>query len=202
MELHTNNTALIVIDMTNGWCSPDGHITKLGFDTTMCREAVDKCSSLINCAHQINVQVIFTQHVYQDDYTDGGFILNEIMPSLKVVKPTSDSAWSNQIVDQLTPKQQDIVIKKNRYSAFYAEELTHHLNRLSITDLVICGVTTSMCVESTARDAAQRDYRTFVVKDATADIEAIRHERALINLEFGFAHLISVADATAKWSNF
>ena len=59
-----------------------------------------------------------------------------------------------------------------------------------------------MCVESTARDAAQRDYRTFVVKDATADIEVIRHERALINLEFGFAHLISVADATAKWGNY
>jgi ureidoacrylate peracid hydrolase len=57
-----------------------------------------------------------------------------------------------------------------------------------------------MCVESTARDAAQRDYRTFVVKDATADIETIRYEQALINLEFGFARLISVSDAKDKWS--
>ena len=57
-----------------------------------------------------------------------------------------------------------------------------------------------MCVESTARDAAQRDYRTFVVTDATADIEPIRHERALINLEFGFAHMISLANASTKWA--
>ena len=58
-----------------------------------------------------------------------------------------------------------------------------------------------MCVESTARDAAQRDYRTFVVTDATADIEVIRHEQALINLEFGFAHMISLADANAEWAS-
>ena len=201
MELRTNNTALIVIDMTNGWCSPDGHMTKLGFDTNMCRETVDKCSSLIKSARQSKVPVIFTRHIYREDYSDSGFIVDEIMPQLKLVKPASANAWSNQIVSQLEPQPEDIIVKKNRYSAFFSKDFTNHLKRLSITDLVLCGVTTSMCVESTARDAAQRDYRTFVVKDATADIEVIRHERALINLEFGFAHLISVADATAKWGN-
>ena len=200
MALRTENTALIVIDMTNGWCSSEGHMAKLGFDTTMCRDTVDKCRSLIMYAHQSNVQVIFTQHIYREDYSDGGFIVDEIMPELKSVKPASANAWSNQIVTQLRPLQQDIVIKKNRYSAFFSKDFTNHLKRLSITDLVLCGVTTSMCVESTARDAAQSDYRTFVVKDATADIETIRYEQALINLEFGFARLISVSDAKDKWS--
>ena len=202
MELRTNNTALIVIDMTNGWCSPDGHMTKLGFDTNMCRETVGKCSSLIKSARQSKVPVIFTRHIYREDYSDSGFIVDEIMPQLKLVKPASANAWSNQIVSQLEPQPEDIIVKKNRYSAFLSRIFANHLRSLSISDLVLCGVTTSMCVESTARDAAQRDYRTFVVKDATADIEVIRHERALINLEFGFAHLISVADATAKWGNY
>ena len=200
MDLGTNNTALIVIDMTNGWCSPDGHITKLGFDTTMCRETVDKCSSLIKFAHKCIVPVIFTRHIYREDYSDSGFIVDEIMPELKSVKPASADAWSNQIVDQLDPQPEDIIVIKNRYSAFFSTTFTDHLRRLSITDLVLCGVTTSMCVESTARDAAQRDYRTFVVTDATADIEPIRHKRALINLEFGFAHLISLANASTKWA--
>ena len=201
MELRTNNTALIVIDMTNGWCSPDGHMTNLGFDTTMCREAVDKCNSLIKYAHESNVPVIFTRHIYREDYSDSGFIVDEIMPELKSVKPASADAWSNQIVDRLDPQPKDIIVRKNRYSAFFSKTFTDHLRRLSITDLVLCGVTTSMCVESTARDAAQRDYRTFVVTDATADIEVIRHERALINLEFGFAHMISLANASAKWAS-
>ena len=200
MNLRTNNTALIVIDMTNGWCSPDGHMTKLGFDTAMCRKAVDKCSSLIKYAHESKVPVIFTRHIYHEDYSDSGFIVDEIMPELKSVKPASADAWSNQIVDRLNPQPEDIIVIKNRYSAFFSTTFTDHLRRLSITDLVLCGVTTSMCVESTARDAAQRDYRTFVVTDATADIEPIRHERALINLEFGFAHLISLANASTKWT--
>ena len=122
------------------------------------------------------------------------------MPELKSVKPASADAWSNQIVDRLDPQPEDIIVIKNRYSAFFSTTFMDHLRRLSITDLVLCGVTTSMCVESTARDAAQRDYRTFVVTDATADIEPIRHERALINLEFGFAHLISLANASTKWA--
>ena len=201
MELRTNNTALIVIDMTKGWCSPDGHMTKLGFDTNMCRESVGKCSSLIKSARQSKVPVIFTRHIYREDYSDSGFIVDEIMPQLKLVKPASANAWSNQIVSQLEPQPEDIIVKKNRNSAYFSTIFPNHLRSLSISDLVLCGVTTSMCGESTARDAAQRDYRTFVVKDATADIEVIRHERALINLEFGFAHLISVADATAKWGN-
>ena len=201
MDLRTNNTALIVIDMTNGWCSPDGHMTKLGFDTAMCRKAVDKCSSLIKYAHESKVPVIFTQHIYCEDYSDSGFIVDEIMPELKSVKPASADAWSNQIVDRLDPQPEDIIVIKNRYSAFFSTTFTDHLRRLSITDLVLCGVTTSMCVESTARDAAQRDYRTFVVTDATADIEPIRHERSLINLEFGFAHLISLANASTKWAS-
>ena len=201
MDLRTNNTALIVIDMTNGWCSPDGHMTKLGFDTVMCRKAVDTCSSLIKYAHESKVPVIFTRHIYCEDYSDSGFIVDEIMPELKSVKPASADAWSNQIVDRLEPQPEDIIIRKNRYSAFVSTTLTAHLRRLSITDLVLCGVTTSMCVESTARAAAQRDYRTFVVTDATADIDPIRHERALINLEFGFAHMISLADAIVNWDN-
>ena len=200
MELRTNNTALIVIDMTNGWCSPDGHMAKLEFDTAMCRKAVDKCSLLIKFARESKVPVIFTRHIYREDYSDSGFIVDEIMPELKSVKPASADAWSNQIVDRLNPQPEDIVVIKNRYSAFFSTTFTDHLRRLSITDLVLCGVTTSMCVESTARDAAQRDYRTFVVTDATADIEPIRHERALINLEFGFAHLISLANASTKWA--
>ena len=116
MELRTNNTALIVIDMTNGWCSPDGHMTKLGFDTTMCRETVDRCSSLIKSARQSKVPVIFTRHIYREDYSDSGFIVDEIMPQLKLVKPASANAWSNQIVSQLEPQPEDIIVKKNRYS--------------------------------------------------------------------------------------
>ena len=151
MDLRTNNTALIVIDMTNGWCSPDGHMTKLGFDTAMCRKAVDKCSSLIKYAHDSKVPVIFTRHIYREDYSDSGFIVDEIMPELKSVKPASADAWSNQIVDRLDPQPEDIVVIKNRYSAFFPQ-LSWTILGVSLSPTWFSVVSQQVCVSKVRQE--------------------------------------------------
>ena len=151
MELRTNNTALIVIDMTNGWCSPHGHMTKLGFDTDMCRETVDKCSSLIKCARQNKVPVIFTRHIYREDYSDSGFIVDEIMPQLKLVKPASANAWSNQIVSQLEPQPEDIIVKKIDIVHFYLRFLQTILG-VYPSPTWFCAVSQRVCVSKVRQE--------------------------------------------------
>jgi ureidoacrylate peracid hydrolase len=89
----------------------------------------------------------------------------------------------------------DFVIDKPRYSAFFGTALDMLLAARGIRTLMVGGVTTSMCVESSVRDAAQRDIRTFVVRDAVADFDAARHAASLSAMAFGFARLIGAAPA-------
>jgi len=105
--------------------------------------------------------------------------------------------WDAEIIEDLAPGPDDFVIDKSRYSAFYGTRLEPVLNGLGVRSLVLCGVTTNICVETTARDASQRDYRVFVVSDATGELTRERHENALAILDYGFGWVVSVRDVVA-----
>ncbi|MCA1647955.1 MAG: cysteine hydrolase, partial [Chloroflexi bacterium] len=86
---------------------------------------------------------------------------------------------------------------KNRFSAFVGTNLDNALLNLGVETLVICGVTTNMCVESTVRDASQRDYRVYVVREAVAELDLTRHEHALRAMAFGFGFVVNQTTAQA-----
>jgi len=201
LTLHgSDHTALLVIDMQNGFCHPEGSFAKLGLDVSLCTAAVAGCRRLVDAAHAAGVPVIYTRYVYRADYRDGGVLVQEIMPALGSSGSLAAGSWDAELVDELPPTPDDFVIDKNRYSAFYGTGLEPVLTSLGVRNLVLCGVTTNMCVETTARDASQRDYRTFVVSDATGELEESRHEAALATLGFGFGAVVTTADVVAAWS--
>jgi ureidoacrylate peracid hydrolase len=177
----SNPTALVVIDMQNGFCDQKGSVAQIGLDISMCEDAIPNCERLVKAAHKAGVQVIFTRFVYRSDYTDGGVVVADIIPSL-------------------TPEPQDIIIDKNRYSAFYGTRLETYLTSMGIHQLVLCGVTTNMCVETTARDASARDYHTFIAGDACGELERHRHDVALQTLGFGFGAVTTTDDIINEWS--
>jgi ureidoacrylate peracid hydrolase len=171
MLLQSDGTALIVVDMQNGFCHPEGSFAKLGLDVSMTNAAIGGCRRLIEAARNAAVPIVFTRYVYRPDYRDGGVLVHELMPALKDANSLAAGTWDAEIVEELAPASEDFVVDKNRYSAFYGSGLEPILTSLSIGSVVICGVTTNMCVETTARDASQRDYRTFVVSDATGELD-------------------------------
>jgi ureidoacrylate peracid hydrolase len=199
MDIPRSNTALVVIDMQNGFLEPGGSMAQVGFDVSMCRGAVPGCRRLVDAAHQAQVPVIFTRYVYQPGYLDGG-LLTELVPQLRDVGALASGSWDAAIVDDLTPAEHDSVIDKSRYSAFYGTRLEPLLTSLQVRSLVMCGVTTNMCVETSARDASQRDYRTYVVSDATGEVDQARHEHALQTIGFGFGWVTTTADVEQSWS--
>ncbi len=196
----TNRTALLVIDMQNGFCHPEGSFAQLGLDIAMTNQAIGGCRTLVDAAHQAGVPVVFTRYIYRSDYRDGGVLVQDLLPALADVRSLAAGTWDGEIVDQLTPDEGDFVVDKNRYSAFYGTGLEPILTSLAIDHLVVCGVTTNMCVETTVRDASQRDYRVFVVADATGELEQARHDMALATLGFGFGWVVSTEDVTTAWS--
>lgn len=194
-----DRSALVVVDMQNGFCHEDGSFAGLGFDVSPLRAAVPGCRTLIDGAHEAGVPVVLTRYVYQPGYVDGGLLPNELLPAIKERRCLAAGSWDAEIVEELAPGPEDVVIDKSRYSAFYGTRLEPVLTSLGIRSLVICGVTTNMCVETTARDASQRDYRTFVVEDATGEFDADRHRHSLEAIAFGFGWVVPMREVLEAW---
>ena len=199
--LTTTDCALLVIDMQNGFCHPKGSFASLELDVSMCTAAIVGCVELVEAARDADVPVVFTRYLYRPDYRDGGVLVRDLLPALADVRSLEAGTWDGELVDELVPTERDFVVDKNRYSAFYGTRLEPILTSLGIRNLVVCGVTTNMCVETTVRDASQRDYRTVVVSDATGELDRQRHDVALATLGFGFGWVAARTDVLAAWKN-
>jgi isochorismate hydrolase len=102
-----------------------------------------------------------------------------------------------EIVDQLCPDRPDSVVTKSRYSAFHETDLERRLRASGIDRIVVAGVLTHLCCESTARDAFQRDFEVFIVPDATASRTEELHLGSLKSLADGFARLLTTREILA-----
>lgn len=200
MEFAPETTALLVVDMQNGMCKPEGSHARLGLDISMLAGAVEPCRRLIDTARSAGALVCYSYLAYAPDYSDGGFIVREIMPNIAEAQVCPKGSWDAQIVDELAPRPGDVVIEKTRMSSFMRTNLEATLRDRGIINLVVCGVTTNMCIESTVRDASQLDFRTFVVRDAVGEVDRARHDAALTSMGFLFAKVVTAADVVAALS--
>jgi ureidoacrylate peracid hydrolase len=194
------DTALLVIDMQNGFLDEKGSLATLGFPYEALQPAVAGCARLVAAAREAGVPVIWTRYVYAPGMLDGGLLPNELVPGMKEVGSLVDGTWDAEIIPALVPREDEIVIDKSRPSSFYGTRLEPFLTSLGVRSLVLAGVTTNICVETTARDAGQRDYRTYVVSDATAEYDPARHEHALTTIGFTFGWVTTLDDVVEGWS--
>lgn len=199
MELTRERTALVVIDMQRAFLEDEGSLAKAGIDITGLKAALEPCQRLLASARRAGVPVIHTRYVYRPDYADGGILVNYIMPQLREVDSLAAGTPDIEIVDELAPVDGETVIDKNRPSAFYATNIEPLLNGLGVDSLVVCGVTTNICVETTVRDASQRDYKVFVPKDATGELEQLRYDGALAGMAWVFAKIVDTDDVISVW---
>lgn len=147
---------------------------------------------LVELARQAHLPIIFTRYVYRADYRDGGIVTQVLLPTLRENNALVAGSWDAEVVEELSPREGEVVIDKNRPGAFHGTSLRSCLDGWGIDSLIVCGVTTNVCVETTVREAMQRDYRVWVVADATAEYEDDRYAVALKGMAWMFA---SVVDA-------
>ena len=197
MDLTRDATALLVVDMQNGMCKPKGSHARLGLDISMLAGAIEPCRKLVSAARAAGALVCYSYLAYEPDYSDGGFIVREIMPNIASGEVCPRGSWDAEIVQELTPQSGDVVVQKSRMSSFMRTDLEKQLRDRGIVNLIVCGVTTNMCVESTVRDASQLDFRTFVVRDAVGEVDRGRHASALESMGFLFAKLVTTDETLA-----
>lgn len=195
--------ALIVVDMQNAFLHPEGSLARLGQSAGVdkLRAAIPGSAQLVDDAKRANIPTIFVRHTLRPDYQDGGLLFNEISGYVRSEGFIVRGTWDSEIVDELVVGEEDFVIEKPRFSAFYGTSLESLLASLRVREVVIAGVTTNICVESTARDASQRNLRTLVVGDAVAEMDDAKHEHALSTLGTIFCRVVGLEETLERWSS-
>lgn len=183
-------TALLVIDMQKVFADPEGK-TYLPMSAGACERLVE----LVTACRAARMPVVFTRHVHVYPEQDGGSMARWWRSLILEDDPQSE------LVDALKPAQNERVITKCRYSAFAGTPLEMVLRSLGVEDLLLGGVMTNLCCETTAREAFVRDFNVFFLADATAAADEILHLSSLRNIAYGFGRVLGTAEALAIVNN-
>ncbi|HHS49641.1 MAG TPA: cysteine hydrolase [candidate division Zixibacteria bacterium] len=178
LRVEPSKAVLMVIDMQNFFLDESSPTFTEGGTAI-----VPNVRRLIETFRSTGRPVIFTRHVHHPDDIDIG-IMGWWWDG-KCVEGSPES----EIYRELAPLPNEKIISKHRYSAFYNTDLETVLRCMKIEDIVITGVMTNLCCESTARDAYFRDYRVFFPADATGAAREEFHVASLMNLAYGFASI-------------
>jgi len=176
--------ALLVVDMQKVFASEEGSSF-----LPMSVPAGERLATLVQECRQSGVPVIFTRHVHTNPEMDGGSMARW-WRSL-ILEGTEES----ELIDKLQPQDGERVIVKCRYSAFAGTPLEMILRSLGVEDLIVGGVMTNLCCETTARDAFNRDFNVFFLGDGTASANQELHDSSLRNISYGFGRVLSVFEA-------
>jgi ureidoacrylate peracid hydrolase len=216
IAIDTARTAVVVIDMQNDFGAKGGMFDRAGIDITGIRKAVPPTARVLDAARAAGLRIVYLTMAYQPDLSDLGpaDTFNRAMhlaigvgqpvtapdgtPSRILIRDT----WNTAVLPELAPQDGDIVIVKNRFSGFYRTDLHERLREIGIANLVFTGCTTSVCVESTVRDAMFRDYRSLLLADCMSEpmgagLARTNHEATLFAMEGRFGW-VSDSDAFIK----
>jgi ureidoacrylate peracid hydrolase len=196
LQIELNRTAVIVVDMQNDFGHPDGMFARAGVDISGIQAAAAPTAAVLAAARQAGVKVVYLKMAYRADLSDAGAPggsnrVKQAPMGIGEQIPAPDGTtgrilirdtWNTDIVDELTPEAGDAVIYKHRFNGFYETELHELLQRSNIKYLVFTGGTTSVCVESTMRDAFYRDYYCLLLEDCTAEPIAQTNHDASLNV--------------------
>ena len=173
-------TALVVVDMQNDFVKEGGNLVVPDAVGT-----VPAIQGLLTLARDSGMKVVFTQdtHAAGDPEWD-------IWP-----EHVEEGSWGWQVVDELAPREDEFVVRKVRYDAFYGTHLDHFLRLWGIDTLIICGTVANICVHYTAASAALRWYHVIVPKDATSALDPFDLESSLRQTAFLFNGTITESNA-------
>jgi ureidoacrylate peracid hydrolase len=179
------NLALVVVDMQNGFVAKNGSYDKLGMNTPLYRAIIPKIRELIDFCKSYGIPVFYTESVREASGIDLLTKIHTLLPKSREerlkIPICVRGTWDAQTIDELKPREDegDHIIIKRRDSAFQDTELRVWLQSSGINVLIFCGVDTSICVETSIRDAFNLGYDIILVSDATASGNEGHYETTL-----------------------
>jgi ureidoacrylate peracid hydrolase len=198
LRIDPAETAIIAIDIQNGFCSPEGSMARGGGgDVSMMAGTVPHIRRLVEAGRRRGVLDVWTkQEHYPDDVTK---VRHKITPHTMRwgagptgLTRTWDSEFVDEVSDLVVPPAE--VVVKHRFSGFFDTRLDTLLRMKGVTTLIVCGVATTHCVETTVRDAYQKDYDVIVPEEAVGALTREPHEASLWMIDRFFGKVLPVDD--------
>lgn len=194
--------AVLVIDMQNDFGSHGGMFHCAGIDISMIERAIEPTRRVLAAARRAGIQVIYLKMGFKPDLSDAGpthspnLTRHQLLGvGSEVLAPDGSNSrvlirdtWNTDIVPALVPAPNDVLLYKHRFSGFFETDLDSILKRLGARHLIVTGCTTSICVESTIRDAMFRDYSCVLLEDCTgepigSDLPRSNHEASILAIQ-------------------
>lgn len=202
-SLPTHKTALLVIDMQRDFCSANGYAARAGLDVARLASPIAAISQLLTAARKAGMLVVHTREGHLPDLSDcppakmrrseaAGAAIGSVGPMGRLL---IRGEHGHDFIDELQPLAGEVVIDKPGYGAFHQTDLAEVLTDHGIAQLIICGVTTEVCVHSTLREAIDRGYACVTVADGTAasNPELQAPALAMIGVEGGIFGCVATA---------
>ncbi len=205
VTLDLSKTAVLVIDMQNDFGAKGGMFERAGIDISGIRAVIPNVRAALTAARSASLPIIYLKMAFKPDLSGAGPVtapnlvkhaplrVGEVVtaPNGTRSRILVRDTWNTDIIPELRPKPEDAIIYKSRFSGFYRTELDDLLKRRGIEALIVTGCTTSVCVDSTVRDAMFRDYRCIVLEDCTAEPIAANaprsnHDASLLTMQILF----------------
>ena len=211
ITIGTAKTVALVVDMQNDFAAKGGMFDRAGIDISVTRSAIEQTARVLASVRKAEIPVVYLKQGHRPDLSDLGaadsphrlrhravgttVTAPDGRPSRILIRDT----WNTDIVDELRPQSGDTVIYKTRYSGFYATDLDAVLEAREVKWLIVAGATTSVCVESTVRDAMFRDYRCVLLEDCMGEpighqLSRSNHEATLLTIQRLFGWVSSSAE--------
>lgn len=188
-------TAVIVVDMQNAFVRRGGYFDLTGQDISRTERIIGPCQRILAAARQKGGKIIYFQMGCSPDFSDRGPAdspYNLKAKGLKLIRQRPElkdkfyiyGTWGAEIIEELKPRPEDIVVRKQKYDGFIGTNLEIILGTFGIKTLVFVGTATNLCVESTLRHAFFLDYFPILVSDAVSHAgENIAQEATLLNVK-------------------
>jgi ureidoacrylate peracid hydrolase len=206
IEWLAHETALVVVDMQNGFLKPGGYFDNVGYDLGHAPDTIGAVARAVDAARAAGMTRVFIQSGFDRRHLVVGGptapvwhkseaqILMRERPEL-AYRLITDGTWDYEIVAELTPREDELVVKKSRYSGFAGTNLDQVLRARRIRNLVFTGVATNACVESTLREAYHHEYFPLLLEDATHHAgPAYLQDATLWNVRTFFGWTATTAD--------
>lgn len=218
------HAALLLIDVQNDFCAPDGATGRLNQSMTMIDVAVGRMKALLAAARDAGLFIVHVRSVYGELFRHVGSPYRFPAhggrePAVWTASAADDSgrnaarpsgpsevcladSWGGQFVDGMEPRPYEAIVTKHRFSAFRDTGLNDLLRARGVRSVIVAGVTTNCCVESTAREATMRDFHLVVVSDCVAVKDHLRdlHDATLESLGLYFGLVRPSTDIMAAWA--